>query len=125
MLGFALWTHMTSGKGVPPNPVEAAAVLAALAAVWLVSARKEGWAFAATRFAMAATILSLFTELHPPVMVSSASPACSLTIRNAAPGSYALEVITRPGGRRRGRRKGAGGRGRRPGTRQEGPAETG
>ena len=29
---------------------------------------------------MAATILSLFTELHPPVMVSSASPACSLTI---------------------------------------------
>jgi hypothetical protein len=41
---------------VLPNLVEVAAVLAVLAAVWLVSARKESWAFAATTFAMAATL---------------------------------------------------------------------
>jgi cytochrome d ubiquinol oxidase subunit II len=92
--GFAIWTHVTGGKGVLPNPVEVLAILAVLAAAWLVSARREGWAFAATTFAMATAILSMFTELYPRVMVSSTSPAYSLTISNAASGSYALKVMT-------------------------------
>jgi cytochrome bd ubiquinol oxidase subunit II len=94
ILGFAIWTHVTGGKGVLPNPVEVAAVLAVAAAAWLVSAHREGWAFAATTFAMATAILSIFTELYPRVMVSSTSPAYSLTISNAASGSYALKVMT-------------------------------
>lgn len=69
-------------------------MLAVLAAAWLVSARREGWAFAATTFAMASAILFIFTELYPRVMVSSTSPAYSLTINNAASGSYALKVMT-------------------------------
>ena len=77
-----------------PNPVEIAAILAAAAAAWLVSAHREGWAFAATTVAMAAAILSIFTELYPRVMVSSTSPAYSLTIHNAASGAYALKVMT-------------------------------
>jgi cytochrome bd ubiquinol oxidase subunit II len=92
--GFAIWTHITGGKGVLPNPVEIVAILAAAAAVWLVSAHREGWAFTATTVAMAATVLSIFTELYPRVMVSSTSPAYSLTIHNAASGSYALKVMT-------------------------------
>ena len=92
--GFAIWTHITGGKGVLPNPVEIAAILAAAAAAWLAPAHREGWAFAATTVAMAAAILSIFTELYPRVMVSSTSPAYSLTIHNAASGSYALKVMT-------------------------------
>ena len=92
--GFAIWTHITGGKGVLPNPVEIVAILAAAAAVWLVSAHREGWAFAATTVAMATSVLSIFTELYPRVMVSSTSPAYSLTIPNAASGSYALKVMT-------------------------------
>ncbi len=92
--GFAIWTHITGGKGVLPNPVEIVAILAAAAAVWLVSAHREGWAFAATTVAMATSVLSIFTELYPRVMVSSTSPAYSLTIANAASGSYALKVMT-------------------------------
>ena len=92
--GFAIWTHITGGKGVLPNPVEIVAILAAAAAVWLVSAHREGWAFAATTVAMATAVLSIFTELYPRVMVSSTSPAYSLTIHNAASGSYALKVMT-------------------------------
>ena len=36
VLGFAIWTHVTAGKGVLLNVVEVAAILAVLAAAWLV-----------------------------------------------------------------------------------------
>jgi cytochrome d ubiquinol oxidase subunit II len=94
VLGFAIWTHVSSGKGVLPNPVEIAAVLAVFAATWLATENSVGWAFAATTFAMAATVLSIFTELYPRVMVSSTNPAYSLTISNTASGSYSLKVMT-------------------------------
>jgi hypothetical protein len=40
------------------------------------------------------TLLSIFTELYPRVMVSSTNPAYSLTINNVASGSHALKVMT-------------------------------
>ncbi len=94
VLGFAIWTHVTAGKGFLLNVVEVAAVLAALAAGWLLIEHREGWAFTATTIAMAASVLSIFVELYPRVMVSSTSPAFSLTIHNTASGSYALTVMT-------------------------------
>ena len=53
VLAFASWTHVTAGKGFFPNLPEIAAVLAVFAAAWLVYEQREGWAFAATTFAMA------------------------------------------------------------------------
>jgi cytochrome d ubiquinol oxidase subunit II len=94
VLGFAIWTHVSAGKGFLLNVVEVAAVLAVVAAVWLVSEHHEGWAFTATTLAMAASVLSIFVELYPRVMVSSTSPAFTLTISNTASGSYALTVMT-------------------------------
>ena len=94
VLGFAVWTHAGAGKGFLPNVVEVAAVLAVIASAWLVHERREGGAFAATTIAMAASVLSIFIELYPRVMVSSTSPAFTLTIHNTASGSYALKVMT-------------------------------
>ncbi|HWG64169.1 MAG TPA: cytochrome d ubiquinol oxidase subunit II [Streptosporangiaceae bacterium] len=94
VLGFAIWTHTIAGKGVLPNPIEVAAVLAIFASAWLAHDGREGWAFAATTFAMAATVLSIFSELYPRVMVSSTNPAFNLTIHNTASGSYSLRVMT-------------------------------
>jgi len=94
VLGFVIWTHAIAGKGVAPNPVEIVAVLAVFAAAWLAHEHREGWAFAATTVAMAASIASIFTELYPRVMVSSTSPAFDLTIHNTASGSYSLKVMT-------------------------------
>jgi cytochrome d ubiquinol oxidase subunit II len=94
VLGFAIWTHVSSGKGVLPNPVEIAAVLAVFAAAWLATERSVGWAFASTTVAMALTVLSIFTELYPRVIVSSTNPAYSLTISNTASGSYSLKLMT-------------------------------
>ncbi len=94
VLAFVLWTHAIAGKGLLINPVEIIAVLAVLAAGWLVHANQEGWAFAATTLAMATAILSIFSELYPRVMVSSTSAANNLTIHNTASGSYSLTVMS-------------------------------
>ena len=94
VLAFALWTHAIAGKGLLINPVEIIAVLAVLAAGWLVYADLEGWAFAATTLAMATAVLSIFSELYPRVMVSSTSAANDLTIHNTASGSYSLTVMS-------------------------------
>ncbi len=94
LLAFVIWTHSIAGKGLLPNPVEISGVLAMAAAAWLIGADREGWGFAATTVAVALTVLSIFSELYPRVMVSSTSPAYNLTIHNTASASYALKVMT-------------------------------
>jgi cytochrome bd ubiquinol oxidase subunit II len=94
VLGFVVWTHAIAGKGFLPNPVEVVAVLAVFAAAWLVREHREGWAFTATTIAMAASVVSIFTELYPRVMVSSTSAANDLTIHNTASGDYTLKLMT-------------------------------
>ncbi len=94
VLAWVSWTHATAGKGALLNPVEFAAVLAVIAAVWLAFTRSEGWAFAATTVTMAACVVTIFVDLYPNVMVSSTSPAFSLTVHNTASAGYALGVMT-------------------------------
>jgi cytochrome bd-type quinol oxidase subunit 2 len=94
VIGWAFWTHAIAGKGFFPNFIEISAMLAVIAAAWLMHERREGWAFAATTLTMALTVLSLFTELYPNVMISSTSPAYNLTIYNTASPSYTLKVMT-------------------------------
>jgi cytochrome bd ubiquinol oxidase subunit II len=94
VIAFAFWTHATAGRGDLPNLFEVLAILAVLAAVWLVAEGSEGWAFTVTTLAMASTILSIFTDLYPRVMVSSTNSAFDLTVHNTASGSYALKVMT-------------------------------
>jgi cytochrome d ubiquinol oxidase subunit II len=70
------------------------AVLAVIAAIWLVYDRRDGFAFAATTVTIAACIVSIFTGLYPNVMVSSTSAADNLTVHNTASGAYSLKVMT-------------------------------
>jgi cytochrome d ubiquinol oxidase subunit II len=94
VLGFVAWTHVTASDSVLLNPVELAVAIAALAAVWLVYDRRDGWAFTATTVTMAMSVLAIFVDLYPRVLVSSISPAFDLTVHNTASGSYALGVMT-------------------------------
>jgi cytochrome bd-type quinol oxidase subunit 2 len=94
VLGFALWTHVASGRGFFPNLLQIAAVLAVFASAWLVYEHQHGWAFTATTVAMATSVLALFVDLYPRVMVSSTNTAYNLTTSNTAAGSYALKVMT-------------------------------
>jgi len=94
ILVFATWTQLTINKGVVPSLVSVGAVLAVLAVIWLIREGHEGSAFAMTTIAMATTVLTIFADLYPRVMVSSTNPDYNLTVANTAAGPYALKVMT-------------------------------
>jgi len=94
VLGFVIWTHVTHTTAFLLNPVELLAVLAVIAAVWLVYEHRDGFAFAATTVTMASCIVSIFVGLYPNVMVSSTNAAYNLTVHNTASGGYSLKVMT-------------------------------
>ncbi|HTG47498.1 MAG TPA: cytochrome d ubiquinol oxidase subunit II [Actinomycetota bacterium] len=94
VLVFGIWTQVTIRHGAFPDFLSTAAVLAIFAAGWLLGERREGWAFTLTAFAMAATVLTIFIDLYPRVMVSTTDPSYSLTVTNASSSPYALKVMT-------------------------------
>jgi cytochrome d ubiquinol oxidase subunit II len=94
VVGFALWTHVTDSGTFFLNPIEQLAILAAIAAVWLVYEHRAGFAFAATTVTIASCIVAIFTGLYPNVMVSTTSAANNLTVHNTASGAYSLKVMT-------------------------------
>jgi cytochrome bd ubiquinol oxidase subunit II len=77
--------------GILPVVVAAAAVVAA---IFLVRAGNERWAFAATATAIGAAVVTLFVSLYPRVMVSDPEFGNSLTIDNASSAHYSLTVMT-------------------------------
>jgi cytochrome bd ubiquinol oxidase subunit II len=94
VVGFAIWTHVTSSSSFFLRPLELLAILAVLAALWLVYVRRGGSAFTVTTVTMAASIISIFVGLYPNVMVSSTSAANNLTVHNTASGPYSLKVMS-------------------------------
>src|SRR6476620_4495033 len=80
VIGWAVWTHVTAGKGFWPNPVEIGIVLVVIAAAWLAHDRREGWAFTCSTITIALAMLTLFTDLYPNVMISSTNSPSNLTI---------------------------------------------
>jgi cytochrome d ubiquinol oxidase subunit II len=94
VLGFIIWTHVTHSTTFFLNLVELLAILAVLAALWLVIEHRDGFAFAATTVTVAACVLSIFTDLYPNVMVSSTNAAYNLTVYNTASPPYTLKIMT-------------------------------
>jgi cytochrome d ubiquinol oxidase subunit II len=95
VVGFVVWTRVVVGHTQVLGPVEVLAVIAVIFAARLArSERHDGWAFAASAVAIAATVGSIFIDLYPNVMVSSTSAAYNLTVNNSASGHYALVVMT-------------------------------
>ena len=94
VIGFAIWTHVTHTSTFFLNPIELLAVLAAIAAFWLVYEHRDGFAFTATTITIASCILAIFVDLYPNVMVSSTSKAYNLTVSNTASPPYALKAMT-------------------------------
>src|SRR5215813_3299584 len=59
VIGFAIWTHVTHTTAFFLNPVELLAIIAAIAALWLVYEHRDGWAFTATTITIASCIVSI------------------------------------------------------------------
>jgi cytochrome bd ubiquinol oxidase subunit II len=93
VLAFVGWTHVTAGGGGFLSPVELLVALAVLAA-WMLVRGHEGWAFTATTVTIAVSVIAIFVNLYPRVMVSSTNPAYSLTVHNSASTPYSLKVMT-------------------------------
>ncbi len=93
VLAFVGWTHVTAGGGGFLNPVELLVALAVLAA-WALVRDHQGWAFTATTVTIAVSIITIFVNLYPRVMVSSTNPAYSLTVHNSASPPYSLKATT-------------------------------
>jgi cytochrome d ubiquinol oxidase subunit II len=96
---FLIWTVVVAvndnnRSALPPAIPAALAIVFLLAAVILVRAGRDGWAFAATAASMVGLVATLFTGLYPRVLVSSPGFGNSLTISNAASTHYTLAVIT-------------------------------
>jgi cytochrome bd ubiquinol oxidase subunit II len=94
VLAFIAWTHVKAGGGAFLNPVELLACIAVIAAGFLAWDRREGWAFTATALTIAISVVTVFVDLYPRVMVSSISPAYDLTVHNTASPPYTLKVMT-------------------------------
>jgi cytochrome d ubiquinol oxidase subunit II len=94
VIGFIIWTHITASSTFFLNFIELLAILAVLAAVSLVYAGRDGWAFSATTVTIASCILAIFVDLYPNVMVSSTSAAYNLTVNNTASPPYSLKAMT-------------------------------
>jgi cytochrome bd ubiquinol oxidase subunit II len=94
VIGWVIWTRNVAGGADIPGPVEALAVIAVIFAARAAASDYDGWAFAASAVAIAATVGSIFIDLFPNVMVSSTNSAYNLTVNNAASGHYALTVMT-------------------------------
>jgi cytochrome d ubiquinol oxidase subunit II len=94
VVAFTIWTHITHTSAFFLNPIELLAILAVLAAVWLVYEHRNGFAFAATTVTMASAIVSIFVGLYPNVMVSATSAANNLTVHNTASPGYSLKAMT-------------------------------
>src|SRR5262249_6790124 len=63
VIGFAIWTHVTHTTAFFLNPIELLAILAAIAALWLVYEHRDGFAFTATTITIASCIIAIFTGL--------------------------------------------------------------
>jgi cytochrome d ubiquinol oxidase subunit II len=96
---FLIWTVAVAvdrnERGVLGPAIPAAlGIVAIVAAIVFVLARRSGWAFVMTALAVLASVATLFTGLYPRVLVSDPSFDNSLTVSSAASGHYALVVIT-------------------------------
>jgi len=87
-------TDILTKLGVNPGVVPIGAVLASFITGYFVYRKQSGWAFVMNSLAIALTIITVFMQLYPRVMVSSLNPEWSLTIYNASSSLYTLQVMT-------------------------------
>ncbi|MEG3630788.1 cytochrome d ubiquinol oxidase subunit II [Streptomyces poriticola] len=93
LLAFLLWTQAGSGNGRSLGTLVVACA-ALPAALFLSRLGREGWAFVLSGLTVVATFATLFLALYPEVMPSTLDSDWSLTVADAASGSYTLTVMT-------------------------------
>jgi cytochrome d ubiquinol oxidase subunit II len=98
VLAFLVWTYVNAvdvhDKGIVPGVVPVAAIALPFAGGAFVRAGRAAWAFGATALSIALLTATLFLNLYPRVLVSSADNAFSLTIFSTSSTHYTLTVMS-------------------------------
>jgi len=98
VFGFLTWTYLNAtaanNTGIVPSFVPFAALAALVGVVALLQMRHLLFAFVLTGTAIACTVLTIFLNLYPRVLVSSTNAAFDLNVLNAASSQYTLTVMT-------------------------------
>jgi len=89
-----IYTDMSSKLGINPGVTPIASYVALLVTIYFINRRMEGWAFVMTALHIVLTQMTFYLLMFPRVMISSTSPAYSLTINNASSSQYALTVMS-------------------------------
>ncbi|MCZ4122453.1 cytochrome d ubiquinol oxidase subunit II [Streptomyces sp. H39-S7] len=90
---FLGWTQQDSGDAKTLGAL-VVAVVALVAAVWMIRIGREGWSFVFSGVTIAASVAMLFLALFPNVMPSSLNDAWNLTVSNASATPYTLRIMT-------------------------------
>ncbi len=98
LLALLIATYFTTDAlaqlGVNLGVISIAVMVAILLAGYFMRNKKNGWAFMMTSLTIISALITMFMILFPRVMISSISPANSLTIYNASSSPYTLTVMT-------------------------------
>lgn len=98
LLAFTVATYFSTDilqkLGVNPGPVPIGALVALLLVGYFLRRNNDGWAFTMSALTILMAVVTLFMILFPRVLISSTSPAYSLTIYNAASSPGTLRVMT-------------------------------
>jgi cytochrome d ubiquinol oxidase subunit II len=89
-----IYTDITTKIGVNPGVIPIASLVVLLVGILFINRKMEGWAFASTGLHIVLTQAAFFTLMFPRVMISTTSPAFSLTIYNASSSQYTLTVMS-------------------------------
>ncbi|MFU8839883.1 MAG: cytochrome d ubiquinol oxidase subunit II [Nitriliruptoraceae bacterium] len=98
VIAFLAWTYLNAvalgDTGVVPGIIPVSAMGAAIAVPILLREKLHGWAFVATTSMIALTVLTLFLNLYPRLLVSSIDAGFDITIQNARASDLTLTIMT-------------------------------
>jgi len=89
-----IYTDISSKLGINPGITPIASYVALLVTIYFINRKMEGWAFVMTSLHIVLTQITFYLLMFPRVMISSTSPAYSLTIYNASSSQYTLTVMS-------------------------------
>ena len=88
-------TDMLSNAGIIPMVIGILAWISLLVAGLVMKQKRDGLTFGLTSASIALTMVAVFLQLFPRVLISSLNPAWSLTVFNSASGDMTLQVMTK------------------------------
>jgi len=94
VVGTYMQTDMLERLGASPGIVPISGIVTLILARWMITTKRDGWAFVLTALTIVFSTVTIFLVLFPRVMVSSLNEVWSLTIYTASSSPYTLKLMS-------------------------------